>query len=85
VPLGAASLTRAAWNWKEALGPDLAVEAQTQFSLPAGGLSHDGGWPALLIAECQSCPKSLLVYAGVREVSNSVFSITIQGVSELAA
>lgn len=85
VSVRVADLTRAAWTWEQELGPDLSKAATARFQLNAVGRSHDGGSPALVRQSCAACGARFLVYAGVEETSNSVYSVTLQGVSELAA
>jgi hypothetical protein len=81
VPLEA--ILREAWSWKSNLGHELAAAATAHFALNAVGKSHDGGWPSVLLARCASCGAHYLLYAGVREPSNSVYRVVMQGLSEV--
>lgn len=47
------------------------------------GNSHDGGWPSVVLAACPACGLPYLLYAGIREVSHSVFRVVVQGLSEI--
>ena len=37
----------------------------------------------MVIANCSKCSAKYLVYAGVSEVYNSIYTVTIQGITEL--
>jgi len=37
----------------------------------------------MIIAECSSCKTDYLIYAGVEEVSNSVYGVAMQGITEI--
>jgi hypothetical protein len=70
-----------AWenNWGEAF----AAQAKKLYGIGVVGKSHDGGWPSMVIANCSKCTAKYLIYAGVREVYNSIYTVTIQGITEL--
>ncbi len=68
------------WRWEDRLGQDLVDAAKTQFRLNIVGRSHDGGWPTVTVANCNNCGSQHLVYAGVNEISNSYYQITVQGI-----
>lgn len=70
-------------SWKSTLGADLASAATSHFRLNLVGKSHDGGWPSISLVQCGSCGARYLLYAGVAETSNSVYRVTIQGLSLL--
>ena len=79
-------LERASWNCREVLGEDMWTLAAEHFCFnTVVGKAQDGGWPAVVRKVCHGCGQEVLVYAGVREVSNSWFVITLLGVSLLVA
>lgn len=57
-----------------------AIHAHFEFNLV--GKSHDGGWPRLRMEPCPHCGTRYLVYAGIREPSNSHSLVTVQGITE---
>jgi hypothetical protein len=53
------------------------------FDIGYVGKSPDGGWPVFSLATCPSCKTKFSVYSGVREPSNSLFVITMQGIAQI--
>jgi hypothetical protein len=49
------------------------------------GKSHDGGWPWFRRVPCPQCGRSYIVYVGVDEPSNSIYTITVQSVLAVGA
>jgi hypothetical protein len=84
--VSASDMERASWDCKEALGQDLWALASEHFGFnTVVGKAQDGGRPAVVRRVCGACGHELLVYAGVRESSNSWFVITLLGASVLVA
>jgi hypothetical protein len=69
--------------WEKDVGGILAAEAKSFYGIGVVGKSPDGGWPSMMKVECTNCKTLFLVYAGVNEVRNSVYFVTIQGITEL--
>ena len=69
--------------WSHRYDPQTVELIRKHFDLNLVGKSHDDGWPAVFQVACQSCELEYLVYAGVDEVSNSVYTVVIQGISEI--
>ena len=71
------------FGWEQNIGEDLAAEAKEFYSIGVVGKSPDGGWPSIVKVQCPKCKTKHLVYAGVDEVSNSVYFVTLQGITEI--
>lgn len=71
------------FGWEERLGKPFASKAKEFYKIGVVGKSPDGGWPSMVIAYCPNCRARYLLYAGVKEVYNSVYKITVQGITEL--
>jgi hypothetical protein len=70
-------------RWEKDVGEIFAAEAKLFYGIGIVGKSPDGGWPSMMKVECSNCKNVFLVYAGVHEVSNSVYFVTIQGITAL--
>jgi hypothetical protein len=71
------------FGWEQNVGEELAAEAKEFYGIGIVGKSPDGGWPSMVKAQCSRCKTVHLVYAGVNEVSNSVYFVTLQGIAEI--
>ena len=71
------------FGWEQYLGEELASEAKEFYRIGGVGKSQDGGWPSMVTMRCPKCKTQHLVYAGVDEVSNSVYLVTLQGITEI--
>jgi hypothetical protein len=82
-------LIDAAWTWETAaqreVDPALLTQAKEAFEFNLVGRSHDGGMPLLVFPHCSNCGMKYVLYAGVREPSNSYYVVTVQGISEVRA
>jgi hypothetical protein len=76
-------LTSQVFGWPQAVGEALAAEAKEFFGIGMVGKSQDGGWPSMIKVQCPDCKTTYLVYAGIDEVSNSVYFVTLQGIAEI--
>jgi hypothetical protein len=76
-------LTNRVFGWEQDIGEGLAAEAKEFYRIGVVGKSQDGGWPSMIKVECPYCKTMHLVYAGVDEVSNSVYFVTLQGIIEI--
>jgi len=65
------------------LGETFAADAKSFYGMSVVGKSPDGGWPSMTTVECSNCKTMFLLYAGVNEVANSVYFVTMQGITEL--
>ena len=43
----------------------------------------DGGWIAIDKCYCENCQTQYLIYASVNEYYNSLYKITLQGITEI--
>ena len=77
------SLIRQSYSWQDALGEKLVAETKEFYRIGVVGKSQDGGFPSMIIIECKSCKTDYLIYAGVEEISNSVYVVTMQGITEI--
>jgi hypothetical protein len=68
--------------WEEKLGKEFAEEAKKFYGIGFVGKSRDGGWPSMVKVQCNRCNASYLVYAGVKEIYNSIYFVTLQGITE---
>lgn len=81
--VGYDQIIEAAWLWNEEWDAASVADAKDHFSIGIVGKSQDGGWPSMLIVVCEVCGAEHVIYAGVDEISNSIHTVTIQGVSEV--
>ncbi|MGD9589789.1 MAG: hypothetical protein AB7Q37_16870 [Pyrinomonadaceae bacterium] len=58
-------------------------QIRLHFDMNMVGKSPDGGWPKIITRRCIGCSVKYMLYAGVNEVANSVYKITIQGITEI--
>ena len=79
------SLINSGRDWEHNLGEKLGLDAKSFFGVNLVGKTPDGGCPSMLTIECPGCRAAFLVYAGVNEVANSVYFVTLQGITELTA
>ena len=77
------SLIGQSYSLQETFGKKLADEIKEFYQIGVVGKSQDGGYPSMITVECGSCKTNYLVYAGVEEVSNSVYVVTMQGITEI--
>ena len=73
----------AAGQWEATIGDELATAAKEFYKIGLVGKSQDGGWPSMLNVSCDGCGVRYLIYEGVEEYYNSLYRVTIQGVTEL--
>jgi hypothetical protein len=71
------------FGWEQHLGEGLASEAKALYGIGMSGKSPDGGWPSIVKVQCPKCLTEHLIYAGVDEASNSVYVVTLQGITEI--
>jgi len=76
-------LIRAAGQWETTIGEEFATAAKDFYKIGVVGKSQDGGWPSMLQVSCDSCEARYLIYAGIDEYYNSLYRVTIQGITEL--
>jgi uncharacterized protein CbrC (UPF0167 family) len=76
-------LIRAAGQWETTIGAEFAKAAKDFYKIGVMGKSQDGGSPSMLQVSCDSCGARYLVYAGIDEYYNSLYRVTIQGITEL--
>lgn len=69
--------------WEEEWKAACVTDAKDHFRIGVVGKSQDGGWPSMVIVACEACGAEHLIYAGVNEVSNSMYTVIIQGVTEI--
>jgi len=77
------SLIQQGYSWQDAFGEKLADKIKEFYRIGVVGKSQDGGYPSMILVECGNCKTDYLVYAGVEEVSNSVYVVTMQGITEI--
>jgi ribosomal protein S27E len=67
------------WTWRDSFNQEEVEFIEATFKLNLVGSTPTGGYPAMLKIFCKECKTEYLVYFGCAEVSNSVYSITHQG------
>ena len=77
------SLLDAAYDGGLSIGEETLVQAKEFYRIGVVGRSQDGGWPSMIIIRCDSCHIKYLIYAGVDEPRNSMYLVTIQGITEI--
>ncbi len=70
-------------RWEEEWELAHVEETKNHFRMGVVGKSPDGGWPSMLVVACDACGTNHLIYAGVNEVYNSIYTVTVQSVSEM--
>jgi hypothetical protein len=78
-----AALINRGVGWEQDLGTQLAADAREFYRIGVVGKSQDGGWPSMIRVQCSNCNTGHLLYAGVNEVRNSVYFVTVQGIAEI--
>ena len=76
-------LKRETFGWEQHIGEELAAEAKEFYRIGVADKSPDGGWPSMAKVECRKCKVEYLIYAGVNEVYNSAYLVTLQGITEI--
>jgi hypothetical protein len=71
------------FKWRDVFDRETQKQIEKHFELNIVGKSPDGGWPGVRVYRCNDCLAEYLIYVGVSEVSNSVYRVTIQGITEL--
>ena len=71
------------FGWEQHIGKELAAEAKEFYRIGISNNSPDGGWPSMAKVECRKCKVEYLIYAGVNEVHNSAYLVTMQGITEM--
>jgi hypothetical protein len=69
--------------WEQDIDETFAADVKSMYGIGPVEKSRDGGWPSIVKVECSNCKTLFLVYAGVNEVRNSVYFVTMQGITEL--
>jgi hypothetical protein len=67
----------AEWSWKSDFDKQTVSEISAFYKMNLVGKTPDGGWTAIVKIECKNCQTEYLIYAGVNEVSNSFYIITL--------
>lgn len=76
-------IIRGEHRWLEDFDEATQKQISNHFDMNAVGKSPDGGWPVLKVCRCENCISEYLIFAGIQEVSNSIYKITMQGITKL--
>jgi len=77
------SLIFQGYSWQDTFGEKLADEIKEFYRIGVVGKSQDGGFPSMIVVECKNCKTDYLAYAGVEEVNNSVYVVTMQAITQI--
>jgi hypothetical protein len=77
------SLIGKEWDWFEDFTLGEVEKIKEFYEMNAVGKSPDGGWTAVIKTTYKYCQTKYLIYAGVYEYSNSAYSVTLQGITEI--
>ena len=83
VEVGFDSLIGQGYSWQNHFDAEQINKIKALFDMNIVGKSPDGGSPAITEISCSTCSAKYLVYAGVTEIYNSLFSVTLQGITEI--
>lgn len=70
-------------NWCDDFDKTTIDEISQFYEMNLVGKAPDGGWTAVEKYQCNNCGTRYLIYAGVNEYANSVYRVTLQGITEL--
>jgi hypothetical protein len=71
------------FGWHEEFNEKTYEEIKQFYNMNAVNKTPDGGWTAVSKCQCNNCKTEYLIYAGVDEYSNSLYKITLQGITEI--
>jgi len=74
------------YNWNGESDKISKVEAtklKTHYGIGLSEKAHDGGFPVFDKVTCNGCGHQYVTYCGVREYSNSAFTISVLGIQKI--
>ncbi len=71
------------FSWHDEFDGKTYNEIKRFYDMNAVGKTPDGGWTAIDKCQCSNCQIKYLIYAGVDEYYNSLYKITLQGITEI--
>tara|TARA_R110000868_G_scaffold410622_2_gene699274 strand:+ start:293 stop:667 length:375 start_codon:yes stop_codon:yes gene_type:complete len=74
------------YNWNgntDLISESERTELKKYYGIGLSEKSHDGGYPVFDKIICKTCGVEYLTYCGVREFSNSAYSIHVQGIQKI--
>ncbi len=71
------------FSWHEEFDAKTYEEIKRLYDMNAVGKTPDGGWTAIDKCQCNNCQTQYLIYAGEDEYYNSLYKITLQGITEI--
>ncbi len=70
--------------WHEEFDEKTYTKIKQFYDMNAVNKTPDGGLTAVDMCFCENCQTQYLIYAGVREYYNSLYKITLQGITEIS-
>jgi hypothetical protein len=71
------------FSWHDEFDKKTYKEIKRFYDMNAVGKTPDGGWTVIDKRQCNNCQTQYLIYAGVDEDYNSLYKITLQGITEI--
>ena len=74
------------YNWTgntDLISDNERTELKKHYRIGFSEKSHDGGFPVFDKVDCKKCGQKYVTYCGVREFSNSAYSIHVQGIGKI--
>jgi len=74
------------YNWTgntDLISDSERTELKKQYEIGLSEKSHDGGFPVFDKVNCKECGQEYTTYCGVREFSNSAYTIHVQGIKKI--
>lgn len=71
------------FSWHDEFDEKTYDEIKRFYNMNAVGKTPDGGWTAIDTCQCDNCQTQYLTYVGVNEYYNSLYKITLQGITEI--
>jgi hypothetical protein len=71
------------WNWEDKFDDKTNSEIKQFYDINAVNKSPADGWTAIGKFQCGNCQTEYLIYAGVDEYYNSLYKVTLQGITEI--
>ena len=71
------------FSWHEEFDEKTYDEIKQFYDMNAFSKTPDGGWTAIDRCHCKNCQSQYLIYAGIEEYYNSLYKITLQGITEI--
>ncbi len=78
------SLIGNGFSWDDEYDEKTSIEVKRFYDMNAVNKTPDGGQPIVSKCFCENCQTQYLIYVGVNEYYNSLYKITLQGITEIS-